>query len=266
MRFKFWHVKTNGFWLIQSMGAWSVFPSIPGVEQVVHGPCADNRWTAAKNQAQCQFSLFNSRAALSQGSCGWLPPLWCCSCVAAPAVPDLWFQAEPDFVLWIDLGPLRSAQAVVGPGRCLRTGLCSFSTLSCSAFCSVTQSREGLHKFIEESPLHSTAAAYQEMFVGYNCQRQQHFESNKCSWFCLSFNSCSRKWVIATSDLTRSWVFKSLYNNSNKTLFGKEEEEDWVLSVTLYTHLVSWKIFISLRVIDRILCMLFYENIRYCFH
>lgn len=107
MRFKLWHVKTNEFWLIQSMGAWSAFPFIPGVGQVVQGQCADNRGVAAKSHAQCQFSLFNSRAALSQGPSVWLPPLWCCSSSCAwsrtSLIPTLtWLH----FLVW--------------PGTCLR--------------------------------------------------------------------------------------------------------------------------------------------------
>lgn len=108
MRFKFQHVKTNGFWLVQSVEAWSAFPSIPGVEQVVQGQCADNREIVAKSQAQCQFSP-NSRAALSQGSSGCLPPLWRCTvlqlqlCLVSSLIPTL---------TWL--------HSLVWPGTCLK--------------------------------------------------------------------------------------------------------------------------------------------------
>lgn len=68
------------------------------------------------------------------------------------------------------------------PGTCLRLlprlllalgtvsgltvpGLCSFPPCPAAPFCSVTQSREGLHKFAEESPISSTAAACQKRRV-----------------------------------------------------------------------------------------------------
>lgn len=39
-------------------------------------------------------------------------------------------------------------------------GLCSFAACPAAPFCSGTQSREGLHKLTEQSPIYSTAAAY----------------------------------------------------------------------------------------------------------
>lgn len=167
MTFKFWHVKTNGFWLVQSMGAWSAFPSITGVEQIVQGQCAGNRGVAAKSQAQCQFSPVKLQSCFKP-RLFWLPPTLvmlqlCCSSSCAWSCTSLisaltWLH----FLVWhgtcLKLLPRPLLGLVTVSGLDL-PGLCSFPPSPAVPFCSVTHSREGLHKFTEESPVYSTAAA-----------------------------------------------------------------------------------------------------------